>query len=517
MLFITGVSFAKNNLKIDFYETGGLILEAESRHLPRILRILGLRAINAPARASLFYTLGGLLSRGAAFLLTPILTRLLSAEDFGAYSLFNAALSALTVFGTLDICGSIFFRGMQKFERDRARLIRSALILISICSCLAFLLFAVFFGVFSEGEIFPFALPLLFISLLSNGAVNLYSSACKFSSKFSFPLCASVILGVLSPAVACGAAVAFSESSADALLIKVFISTAFCALTAIPLFFYIFSGRAARTFSKGEKSEGAPAHIKYLLGLALPMLPYYISLSVMAQGDKLIISRALGDGALGAYSVAVSAGSALTMVTAGITTALTPWIMRKTRQGDFEKIRRVLHRGIAVISPAVLCFLCAAPELFSFLAPREYLSGLSSVYPIALGGIPILLSGLINAAALTYEKPMPIILSAALPSALSIGANLLLTEKLGIAASGIISYLSHLLMLLICAVSFKKISGKSILNVKSYLHLTVFCAFFALSVYLLRESLPARIFFGALALATTVITMLKGRELLRER
>ena len=235
---------------------------------------------------------------------------------------------------------------MQKFQGDRAGLLRSALILISICSAVAFLIFAAVFGIFAGEKIFPFALPLLLISLISNAAVNLYSAACKFSSKFIFPLLATVTLGVIAPAAACFLAEAFSSGSESALVIKVGTTALFGAMIALPVFFYIISGRASGTFGKSEGGAGYASHIKYLLRLALPMLPYYISLSVMAQGDKLIISRTLGESALGAYSVAVSAGSALTAVSAGITSALTPWIMRKARQGDFGKIRRVLECGI---------------------------------------------------------------------------------------------------------------------------------------------------------------------------
>ena len=475
--------------------------------------------LNAPARASLFYTLGSILSRGAAFLITPIITRLLTPADFGSYSLFNAALSALTVFGTLDICGSVFWRAMQKFENERHQLLRSALILISICSAGAFMLFALAARNFENLKLFPYALPLLLLSLLSNGAVNLYSSACKFSCRYSFPVASSFILGVIAPALACATAIFSSKHSGNALFIKVGITTLVGIATAIPIYFYVMSGRAAKKFAKEQapiSNAGTFAHIKYLLKLALPMLPYYISLSVMAQADKLIISSRLGESALGAYSVANSAGSALTAVAAGICASLTPWIMRKARQQSYFKIRQVLYRAVTVFLPLALVFLCFAPELFAFLAPKDYISGLSSVYPIALGGAPQLLAGLINAASLTYERPSLIILSGAVPAVISLGLNMLIIDRLGIITAGAVSFISHILMLLISSAVFKRLSGKSLINANKTLHILLFSLFYALTLYAFKESIGARIFFSIVALFASAIACLKAKKLLAE-
>ena len=473
--------------------------------------------LNAPARASLFYTLGGVLSRGAAFLLTPIVTRLLTPADYGAYSLFNAMLSALTVIGTLDICGSVFWRSMQKFADERFSLLRSALILISICSGGAMLLFIPFYRLIWQGELFRGGLIFLFIALISNATVNLYSTACKYSCRYAFVLASTVIMGIVAPAAACLAAIR-AQDSETALVARVGVSTIVGAVFALGALVYIISSRGALALGKGvEKHRRTLSHIKYLLSLALPMLPYYISLSIIAQSDKLIISRALGEGALGAYAVAHSAGSALTALSAGVCTSLAPWIMRKARAGESGAIRRALGTGLSVAAPLSLCILCAAPEVFAFLAPSGYTVGLSSVYPLTLSSIPLLLSSLITSATLTYERTPGILISGITPAILSLMLNIVFVGKAGIFAAGVISLISYTVMLFISSSVFKKISGKSIISVNKTLHIFLICVFFALAVYAFRDSVAARAFLLILPLSALGINAFRARDLLREK
>ena len=51
--------------------------------LAKISRKLNIKNMNLPARSSLFFTLTNLLCKGAAFIFTPIFTRLLTPADYG--------------------------------------------------------------------------------------------------------------------------------------------------------------------------------------------------------------------------------------------------------------------------------------------------------------------------------------------------------------------------------------------------------------------------------------------------
>ena len=490
--------------------------------------------LNAPAKASLFYTLGTIVTRATAFLLTPILTRLLSSSEYGAYTLFNSILSILTIFGTLELSGSVFWRALQKFENSRAHLIRSAeLLLILLCS-LCFLAFIPISQRVFGNSIFPGAKIMLLASLLANATVNLYTARCRFFCKYRFTLISSLVLGILAPGAACLAAIVTKSPTANPLSVKVGISTAILVAFSLPIFIHIvFSTGLTKNGSDAEEAgtkksiHGLPLLIKsaiksnltfwkYLLRLALPMLPYYLSLSVLAQSDKLIISRILGSSALGSYSVAYSAGSALFALSSGICHTLSPWVMRKVRSREYAKIRPVFSTAVDIICPSALVFLSFSPELFSFLAPQEYIGGLCSVFPIALSAAPIFLSSLLTSAAMALEKVRGVIACGGACATASVVLNFVLLERFGIFSAAAITLASYLALLLLLSLYFKKITGYNLINVNRTLHIMLISIFCAMTIFVFRDLVIIRIAFAILAASYLLRRLFCARVLIVE-
>ena len=63
--------------------------------------------VNVPARASFIYMLINVLAKGAAFVFTPIFTRLLGPSEYGEFSLFSSYLSLAVVIGSLELSGGV--------------------------------------------------------------------------------------------------------------------------------------------------------------------------------------------------------------------------------------------------------------------------------------------------------------------------------------------------------------------------------------------------------------------------
>ena len=120
--------------------------------------------INLPARSSIFFTLINFICKGAAFLFTPIFTRLLSSAGYGEYSLFSTFLSLCTVAATMEISGGIIMRLFQR-EREKHFLSILSAWLISIITALPItLLLWAAKRFFDTGMSFPYAYLFLFIS-----------------------------------------------------------------------------------------------------------------------------------------------------------------------------------------------------------------------------------------------------------------------------------------------------------------------------------------------------------------
>ena len=77
--------------------------------------------------ASFSYVISNTLSRGFAFLFTPIFTRVLSPEEYGVYSLYTSILTIVTVFTTPDTSGGAIYRVLAKEGTDNDNVVSSAL------------------------------------------------------------------------------------------------------------------------------------------------------------------------------------------------------------------------------------------------------------------------------------------------------------------------------------------------------------------------------------------------------
>ena len=80
-----------------------------------------------PARASVWYTVCGVIERGVGFIFTPIFTRALTPEEYGLYPLYVSFMSLFTIVITLELSGNIIYRGLSKYRGREDEFISSTL------------------------------------------------------------------------------------------------------------------------------------------------------------------------------------------------------------------------------------------------------------------------------------------------------------------------------------------------------------------------------------------------------
>ena len=77
------------------------------------------RTMSLPAKATLWFFIGNIFQKGIAFISTPIFTRLMSTNDFGAYNFYLSWLSIFTVLLTLRLDYGGFNKGLTKYKDDK--------------------------------------------------------------------------------------------------------------------------------------------------------------------------------------------------------------------------------------------------------------------------------------------------------------------------------------------------------------------------------------------------------------
>ena len=91
---------------IKFYDRGILVRKIVNKYNLLPIQI----------KASLWFLVCGFLSKGVSFITTPIFTRLLTAEEYGQYSVFNSWYGIIAVFVTFNLYSGVYAQGIVKYE-----------------------------------------------------------------------------------------------------------------------------------------------------------------------------------------------------------------------------------------------------------------------------------------------------------------------------------------------------------------------------------------------------------------
>ena len=458
------------------------------------------RRLTLPARASVWYTLTSALERGVSFIFTPIFTRVLTPEEYGLYPLYVSFMSLFTIAITLELTGSVIYRGLARYKGRENEFISCTLGII----CLTFgisLALILTFGNFLSSFTGLGKNILLFLALqvFSNGILNLYIAKCRYSYEYRRASAINATLAVLSPTLSF-ALINFTRVRASARIVA---PLAVSLLIAVPLLIAIV--RQGKRIWCGEIW-------RFVLKLDLPLLPHFIATAVIAQSGKIIVGRYFGEDALAKYSVVFSMGFVFSLITVGINSALTPWVNRKLASGNADKVREVVEPLFALFSLMTLCGLCFSPEGLAFLAPREYRSSLGAIYPLSISVLVGFLTTIINAVLLFREKSHLISAASIITACINLILGLTITARYGYIAAALVQVASSLILFAISTLMLGGVSQKTIINPKSHATVIGFVALVSLVLYLLRGELLSRtlIFIALVMLAIPVALRCKS-------
>ena len=451
------------------------------------------KLLKVPAKASAWYIASGGISRAIGALSTPIFTRLLTPEEYGLYPLYNTWIGVLSVLITLELTGSAIYRGFQKYSDKKNDFTSATLGLLSAVFITFCALYFAFFIFLKDLTGLNLRISILMLAqIYATSVISLYLAKARFEYKYRAVALLNLISSVTIPFSAI-VLILLTNLRAEA---RIYASSLVMLLVATPIAMIIIRG-SERFYSKEIW--------KYLLTRSIPMLPHYFATALILKITEISISRNYGTEALGKYSIAISVGMVLTIVTTGILSALSPWIIRKIRDGEIAKIQDfllALTRALALMS---LLVLAIAPELLAFLAADRFRSALPAIYPLEIAVIFSFLSGAIMSGCSYYERGS----IAALPSILAAGASiilsLLLLPKVDYRFAGVITLFSYVIMALIASIVFKHLSGKLPIDLKRISMIFLLTIAYATILFMFRGVLVSRIFLSLPILALLLI------------
>lgn len=410
------------------------------------------------AKAGLWYTVGNIMLKGAAFLSLPIFTRLLSTTDFGIYNTYIAYEQILTAIIGLGMYGTVKSAKIDWKERFG-----------EYVSSIVSLIVMAFIVLLAATNILDPVIVLIMgysrfihncLVLQSFGAALLFFYGATLNVEFRYKsflsLAAFNTLGNILVSIVLILYVFPYERYLGRIL-----GTA-APLIVISIIVILVS------FSRG-KVLYSKKYWKYALVIGLPLVPHVISQSLLSQFDRIMIKDMVGASEAGIYSYIYTICTILAVVSSSLENAWNPWVFLSINEGHQKKVKNASKDYIALFSILSIGFMCVMPEATKLFAGADYWSGIRLIFPITIGNYFIFLYMLPVNIEYYHKKTLFISIGTISAAAVNVVLNYIGIKLFGYEAAAFTTLLSYGLLFAFHWIIARKYSVEEVYEIKTIL------------------------------------------------
>lgn len=329
------------------------------------------RASSPALRTSLWFALCSYLQRGAALIVVPIFTRLLTTEQYGICNVYFAWFDIFILFTSLKLPYEGLDNGLIRHEEDQDGYTSAILGLMAMLTCVggvaSLLLRPVILRFTGLSNLLMIC---MFIQLLFQPALVLWTNRERYDFRYRAPAIVTLIITVANPVLAI-LAVQTTPYMAEARILSLAVmQVLFGAVCAV-----ILIRRGRTLYNK--------SYWGFALKFNLPLLAYYLSQTLLNQSDRIMINYFSGSGKAAIYSVAYTAATLMLLAVAAINGAFNPWMYKKLKADRSEDIAPVAAQLCLLIGAATLAMTMFAPDVVAILATAEYQEAIWIIPPVS--------------------------------------------------------------------------------------------------------------------------------------
>lgn len=427
-------------------------------------------------KAGIFYIVAQLFVRGITFLMTPVFTRLLTQEQFNQYKLFE---SWLLIFGpVMSLC---LWRSVERAKYDVKDRFNEFVSSVQTLSYLSITVFFVFFMIFRDqvkqlssatGLILTdFMLVIAFLYTYAHTSIFYlqrrekqmmrYKASTTFTAATVVP---ATLLSVL--LVVCGR---MSGHTDDLLTLRI-------AGYYIPM---VIGGLGVGVLmlAQGKKAVNL-RYWKYALVFSLPLIPEVLSIQIMNQADKVMVSAMTGSVCGSILALATTVSYIIWILEDSVWNAWLPWMYEKIARGEGKDIRSnwtVLMHAFGAISLALVVF---APEIIMILGGSKYRDAVYLIAPMVTGTLFRFYSYSYTAIQNFHKKTGFVAASTVSVMFLNVILNYIFIKIFGYQAAAYTTAFCYLVLMCVQSFMEKRVTGEELIPLGKTLRIS--CTWFVL-------------------------------------
>ena len=410
------------------------------------------KSINQSVKAGIWFTICNVLQRGIQFLITPIITRLLTTEEYGTYTLFTSWTNIFLIFASLNLSQGIYYNGLIKNENDEDKYTASLQGLSGVSTICVFFIVTITYSVTNKWIAIPYPyIILMFAVILTQPAFGFWSAQQRIKCKYLGVLIITLLIAILTPLT-------------GIIILKVFHLGGYAIILgysiiniAINSIFYIKNFILGRVFFSKN-------YWKQALTFSLPLIPHYLSLTILAQSNRIMVGMYMGKAAAGIYSLANQVALLMSILTTGINSALTPWMYKAIKHKEWKSIRQISNILILVFMGFSMLAILLAPEVLMFLGTEEYLDAKWIIPPIMVATFLTFIYCIFGTVLFYYEDKKKIAIASMSGALLNVILNTIFIPLFGLIAAGYTTLISYIVITTVYYFSMRKCCKKNLIT-----------------------------------------------------
>lgn len=375
-------------------------------------------------RASLWFLICSFLQKGISMITTPIFTRIMSTSDYGQFGVFNSWLGIITIFVSLNLFYGVHSQGIVKFSESRNSFTSSLLglstSLVSIWTII-YLLFREFWN--SLFSLTTVQMLSMMVIIWTTAIFNYWANEQRLTYSYRTLVIITVLVSIGKPLLE----IILVLKSEDKVTARI-LGWITVELMGYTWMYYILLRKGKKFFSW---------HFwKYALTFNLPLIPHYLSQTVLNSADRIMIERMIGRSEAGIYNLAYSISLIMTLFNSALMQTLNPWIYQKIKNKKNKDIAPIAYATLSIIASVNLLLILLAPEAVAIFAPEDYHEAIYVIPPVAMSVFFMYAYDLFAKFAFYYEKTKIVMSASILGAFLNVFLNYFFIGLFGYMAAG---------------------------------------------------------------------------------
>lgn len=429
------------------------------------------KSLSLQIRVVIWFTFCNFLQRGIATITIPIYTRMMTSEEYGLSSVYNAYSMVFVIICTLYLQSGVMNNVFTKFNVRQEKVVSVYQSLSLVTTAIFFIIYICLKDKIVQLTKLPEAVvTVMFLGFMFWAPYNYWLIYKRYRYEYVAPVITSIFISIFTPIFGVTAVLFINGNKGVARIIAEILFQ--CIVGVV---FYIINYKKSFNFYDSTLW-------KYALKFNIPLIPSFLSEVLLNQSDRIMIGAYCGLGEAGIYSIAYSAASLIMMISSALNAAFIPWQYQMLQAKEYTKIKETGYLVLIGLGSILILLVLFAPEVIFILAGQEYMEG-ANLIPIISAGIFVNIAcQLFYRIELYFEKQNMVFIAVCTSVIMKIILNFFLLPKCGFEVAGYTTFISYLILFVIHFSIYKQLCKREMQNQVIYKGKDIFLIIFLVIV-----------------------------------